>query len=107
MAQPPRLPDDEPKGSGTRLMGGKSGTTVSVNPRKLIKFLVWCLVVGLALSFFGFDALDFWRGAWSVVEGVYETLVASIGKLGSYVLIGAAVIIPIWVLRAIWRRFDR
>jgi hypothetical protein len=107
VAQPPLLPDKEPTGSGGRTLRGRSGTSVSINPRKLVKFLILCLLVGLALSFFGLDALDFWRGAWSVVQGVYETLVASIGKIGSYILIGAAVIIPIWVLRTIWRRLDR
>jgi Family of unknown function (DUF6460) len=107
VARPPLLPGQEPSASGGRLPPGRSGTTVSISPRRFVRFLILCLLVGLALSFFGLDAIDVWRGAWSIVQGVYDTLVASIGKIGSYVLIGAAVIIPIWLLRAIWRRLGR
>jgi hypothetical protein len=107
VAQPPLIPDKEPTGASARLAGGRSGTKVSISPGRLIKFLIWCLVIGLVLSFFGLDAVDFWRGVWGMIEGLYDTLVSSIGSLGSYILIGAMVIIPIWIIRTIWRRLDR
>lgn len=107
MAQSPLLPDSDSPGPGARLSSGRSRTKISIHPWRLVRFLILCLLVGLALSFFGLDALDFWRGAWSVVAGLYDTLVASIGKVGSYILIGAAVIVPIWLIRLLWRRMNR
>jgi hypothetical protein len=34
-------------------------------------------------------------------------MVTSIGKVASYILIGAAVLIPIWIVRVLWRRMGR
>jgi hypothetical protein len=107
LADAPLIPDKNSPGSGANLSRGRSGTKVSIHPGRLIRFLVLCLLVGLALSFFGLDALDFWRGAWSLAKGVYETMVTSIGKVASYILIGAAVLIPIWIVRVLWRRMGR
>jgi hypothetical protein len=86
---------------------GRSGTRISVNPWKLVRFVILCFVVGFALSFFGFDAVDFWRGVWSVIKGAYDTLVASVGQIGSYILIGAMVVVPIWLIRALIRNLSR
>ena len=52
-------------------------------------------------------ALEFWSWAGSVVTGLYDWLVGVFGKLGSYVVIGAAVVIPIWAAREFYLRLRR
>ena len=75
--------------------------------RKIIKLLVLCLVVGLILSAIGLEPLEFWGKVGDVAVGFYNWLVGVFGKLGSYIVIGAAVVIPIWAARAAYRRFSR
>lgn len=76
-------------------------------PRGLIKLLVLCLIVGLVMSIFGIEPVAFWRAVWSAVEGVYDWLVRVAGSLAAYVVIGACVVVPIVVVRALWRRANR
>ncbi len=74
---------------------------------KIVKLVLLCLVVGLVLSVLGVEPLEFWSWAGSVVSGLYDWLVGVFGKLGSYVVIGAAVVIPIWAARRLYRRLRR
>lgn len=76
-------------------------------PRGLVRILVLCLIVGLVLSMFGIGPDDFWRFVWSVLSGIYDWLVGLAGALGAYVVIGACVVIPIVVIRRLWRRMGR
>ena len=74
---------------------------------KIVKLAILCLVVGLVLSAIGVEPLEFWSWAGSVATGLYDWLVSVFGKLGSYVVIGAAVVIPIWAARWLYRRLRR
>lgn len=74
---------------------------------KIIKLGLLCLVVGLVLSAVGLDPLEFWSWAGSVVSGLWDWLVGVFGGLGGYVVIGAAVVVPIWAARRIYRRLRR
>ncbi len=74
---------------------------------KIIKLGLLCLVVGLVLSAVGLDPLAFWSWAGSVVSGLWDWLAGVFGSLGGYVVIGAAVVVPIWAARRIYRRLRR
>ncbi len=74
---------------------------------KIVKLALLCLVVGLVLSAIGVEPLEFWSWAGSVASGLYNWLVGVFGKLGSYVVIGAAVVIPIWAARQLYFRLRR
>jgi hypothetical protein len=73
-----------------------------LRPKKIIKLAVWCLVVGLVLAAFGIEPTEFWQWAGSVVTGIWNWLVEIFGKLGSYVVIGAAIVLPIWAARRLY-----
>ncbi len=74
---------------------------------KIVKLALLCLVVGLVLSAIGLEPLELWSWAGSVVSGIFDWLVGVFGKLGSYVVIGAAVVIPIWAARQFYLRLRR
>ena len=79
-----------------RLMGGRPGGVI-------IKLILLSLLVGFVMSVFGFNAGDLVRG---VIEAVRETLRDSGGlirQLGGYVLAGAAVVVPIWLVLRLTR----
>ena len=85
----------------------RPGKLPPLRPRKIIKLLVWCLVVGLVLAAFGVEPTEFWQWAGSVVTGIWNWLVGIFGKLGSYVVIGAAIVLPIWAARRLYLWLSR
>ncbi|WP_164854675.1 MULTISPECIES: DUF6460 domain-containing protein [unclassified Devosia] len=74
-----------------RFMGGRPGGVI-------LRLILLSLVAGFFMSVFGVDATEIFRGA---VELVRETLRDSAGVARTtlnYVLTGAALVIPIWLL---------
>lgn len=71
--------------------------------RWVLKIVLWCLVVGVVLSALGVTAGDFWASLWRVAQDVYHWGVATFGGLWDYILVGAAVVVPVVALRAAWR----
>ena len=74
-----------------RFMGGRPGGVV-------VRLILLSLVAGFFMSVFGVDATEIFRGA---VELVRETLRDSAGVARTtlnYVLTGAALVVPIWLL---------
>lgn len=67
-----------------------------------MRLLILSLIVGLFLSFLGLDPVEFWRGAWSMVSGLVsmlgDTAVEIVRNLATYLLFGAAIVVPIWLI---------
>jgi hypothetical protein len=74
---------------------------------KIVKLLLLCLLVGLVMSAIGLEPLEFWAKVVDVAARFYGWLVGVFGKLGSDIVIGAAVVIPIWAARALYRHLRR
>ena len=70
---------------------------------RVFRILLWCLVIGLALSALGVTAGDFWNSLWAAANRVYDWGVSAFGWAWDYILIGAAVVIPILVVRLLWQ----
>lgn len=68
----------------------------------ILKIVIWCLIVGVALSALGVTAGDFWNSLWRAAQRVYGWGVEAFGWAWDYILIGAAVVIPIVIVRYIW-----
>ena len=74
-----------------RFFGGSPGGVI-------VRLLLLSLVVGFLMSVFGFDVRDVVQGAINLVR---ETLRDGFGifrNLGFYILTGAALVVPIWLL---------
>lgn len=67
-----------------------------------LKIAIWCLIVGVALSALGVTAGDFWNSLWDAAQRVYQWGVSAFGWAWDYILIGAAVVVPIVVIRYVW-----
>lgn len=84
-----------------RLFDGAPGRTV-------LRLVILCVVVGMGLSFIGLSPVAFWRGVWRAVTGFVSTLGSTttevLTRLGSYLLLGAAVVLPIWLLSRLFGR---
>lgn len=81
-----------------RLLGDRPGSL-------LIKLVVISLIVGFVMSVFGFNAGDLVRGAVEAIEDVLRDGGGVFRQLGGYVLTGAAIVLPVWlILRLLQRR---
>lgn len=81
-----------------RLLGDRPGSLA-------IKLLLISLFVGFVMTALGFSAADL---AYGVVQMVRDTIKdggAVFRQLGAYVLTGAAIVVPVWlILRLMQRR---
>ena len=79
----------------SRFFGKRVGRTV-------IQLVVASIIVGALFSFIGLGPREFWRGVFESVKRVLGVLGDSVGEvvatLGAYLLIGAAIVIPIWLI---------
>jgi pilus assembly protein TadC len=66
--------------------------------RTLIKLLVVSLIVGFIMAIFGWAPLDFVYGVRNFVLEVWHRGFSALGRVGDYLLLGATVVIPIFLL---------
>ena len=79
-----------------RLTGGKSTS------RTIIKLVIASVIVGAVFSFLGVGVREFWSGIFENARDLIGALGESFGEIAltilTYLLIGAGVVIPIWLI---------
>ncbi|MGF1611365.1 MAG: DUF6460 domain-containing protein [Kiloniellales bacterium] len=71
----------------------------------LIKIVLVSLAVGLVMAWFGLTPQAVFRGALDRLVGAFDWAVEAFGWTVSYVLLGAAVVVPVWFLLYLLRAF--
>lgn len=70
--------------------------------RTIIQLVIASIIVGAIFSLLGVSPKEFWRGIFETFRGLVETLGDSIGEIAvnllTYLLIGAAIVVPIWLV---------
>lgn len=73
--------------------------------RTIIQLVIASILVGAIFSFLNVGALDFWEGVFSGVRNIVQAIGDSFGEvivnLITYLLLGGAVVIPIWLIAKI------
>lgn len=64
-----------------------------------IKIVLLCLVVGYGLSLLDLSALDVWRWFSNGIQYVFDNAEELLGKAGPYIVSGAAIVVPILVVK--------
>lgn len=77
------------------------------NGRTLLKLIIASAVVGAVMSFFGLKPMDILEGLGESVQQVYENLNAIVSQVITWTILGATVVVPIWLLVSLPRRFKR
>ena len=80
-----------------RFLGGSPGSV-------LVKLVFLSLLVGAFLAFFDVTPLDLVRGVVDWLGGLFDLSFDTVRRIGGWVLAGAVIVIPIWLLT---RLFDR
>jgi hypothetical protein len=68
----------------------------------LFKLLVASIVVGILLAFFGIQPVDLWRNFLDTVVRIWHMGFDAIDWSVRYILLGAVVVVPIWVALRLW-----
>lgn len=74
-----------------RILGDSPG-------RVIIKLLVVSIVVGFIMSVLGFTPYDLIYGIRDFVVDLWRSGFAALGRVGDYLLIGAAIVIPAFII---------
>jgi hypothetical protein len=70
----------------------------------VIKLAVASLVVGWLLSVLGVTPQDLMAKFTALGSGLWDTARDFLGWAGSYMLVGALVVLPIWLVLYVWGR---
>lgn len=74
--------------------------------RVVIKLVILSLLVGVVMSAFGWTVWDIYFGLHDFVLRIWDMGFAALGRFGDYIVIGAAVVVPVFIVLRIlsWRR---
>lgn len=75
--------------------------------KTIIKLVFMSLVVGLVLSFFGVTPAGFWESMGSLAVRAWDTGVAFFDWAWMYILIGGAVVVPVYLVRLLMKAGGR
>jgi formate-dependent nitrite reductase membrane component NrfD len=92
------------KDLGRRLIGSQPRRTA-------IQLAIASILVGAFLAFWGVSPREFWSGAFNFFKGLVGWLGDSVGEvvtnLLTYLLFGAAIVIPVWLVMRVINGPDR
>ncbi len=66
--------------------------------RTIVKLIVVSLIVGFVMSIFGLDPMDLLDGIRFFIIDLWYTGFDALGRVGQYLLIGATIVIPAFIL---------
>ena len=73
----------------------------------LVKLLVVSLLVGLLLRFFDITPQRLLESFGETVRDIFDLMVSMVSWAVPYILIGAVVVVPIWIIMAVLRMSKR
>jgi hypothetical protein len=81
--------------------GGRS--LPKINGRSIVKILVASLLVGIVLAALDIDPRNLLESAQAAFEKLADMGVSFFNWAFTYILIGAVVVVPIWLITYLWR----
>lgn len=82
-----------------RLLGDSPGRTI-------IKLVILSVVVGFVMSMMGFSPWDLVRLVDNGIRELWHSGFRALGRVGDYLLVGAMIVIPVFIILRIlnWRK---
>ena len=78
-------------GAANRFLGGPPLSVA-------IRLVLLCIVVGFILHVLGFDPWNIWRSLQDLVRSIWNMGFDAIFWLWRYFLLGAVIVVPIWLI---------
>lgn len=73
----------------------------------LVKLALACFLVGLLLNFFDIDPVRLMQNLPDTVYAVFDLLLGWTRRAVPYIMLGAIVVVPIWLIRVLLRAARR
>lgn len=73
----------------------------------LLKLAVASVIVGLMLAVLGIEPLDLWEDFLGTIARIWDMGFDVIDWAARYLLIGAVVVIPIWIVVRLWSLMEQ
>jgi hypothetical protein len=82
-----------------RMLGDTPGRTI-------IKLVIISVVVGFVMSMMGFSPWDLVRFIQRGLRDLWNSGFAALGRVGDYLLVGAMIVVPVFIILRIlnWRK---
>ncbi len=77
--------------TASRFLGGSPG-------RVLMQLLVLSFILGIVLNALGVSPFDIVNGLRSLALRIYDMGFGTVELIGRYILLGAVVVVPVWLL---------
>lgn len=77
--------------SVNRFLGDTPGRTI-------VKLIVVSLIVGFIMAVFGIVPADILFGIRNFILDIWNTGFAALGRIGDYLLLGATIVIPVFIV---------
>lgn len=74
---------------------------------KIIGLIGVCFIVGFVLTTFGIRPDDFWSGIVTLVQWLFDLIRAIFRDGFTYLLVGAAVVLPIYAMMYLWKAWRK
>ena len=78
-------------GAASRFLGGPPLSVA-------VRLILLCVVVGVILHALGFDPFNIWRSLSNLVQALWDMGFDAFRWLWGYFLLGAVLVIPIWLI---------
>jgi len=91
-----QYPTGRPLTALERFIGGRPMGVV-------IRLAIVSLIVGFVMATFGLDAQAVFDGAMALVRNALRDGLGVFGDLGRYILTGAALVVPLWLVMRLLR----
>ncbi|MGQ3672997.1 DUF6460 domain-containing protein [Xanthobacter sp. TB0136] len=67
----------------------------------IVRLVVLCVVVGVILAALGLDPMNIFTSLERLVRSLFSFGFDAVGRLWSYFLLGAVIVIPLWLIMRI------
>jgi hypothetical protein len=71
----------------------------------LVKLAIGSLLLGLLLSAFSISPRELLKDLGGTVQSIFEAVASMIEWSVEYILLGAVVVVPIWLIFFVWGKF--
>jgi Family of unknown function (DUF6460) len=86
-------------------MAGNAATRFFGGPPLMVilRLVLLCILVGVVLRVLGLDPFNIWRSVQDLIQYVWNMGFEALDGLWRYFLLGAVIVIPIWLLVRLMR----
>ncbi len=73
----------------------------------IIRLAILSILLGIMLSFFDLDPFNFWNSLRNLFLRIYDMGFGAVEWMVRYLLLGAVIVVPIWIIGRLWKLYAK